>query len=227
MSTKILHTGQNDASILFSLPKHPFDYCFLMDVLKDYQAPRDKVGRLLKKQAIIRIKKGLYILSPAYGGQVDRRVVANLIYGPSYISYESALSYWGLIPERVEEITSVTNKRNKIFKTPLGIFSYTYLHSSKYYLGVDLITTRRTGADNGQTSFFIATREKALCDKIATQKGIATDKEVAEYFADDLRVDLSELDDLDLVLLNKVAKAYRKKAVTRFVRWITRKREES
>ncbi len=95
---------------------------------------------------------------------MDRKVLANLIYGPSYISLEYALQYWGLIPERVETVTSITGKRNKFFTTPLGNFSYRYLHKSKFIQGVLLVKSRFSGlpGEGGvETGFFIASAEKA------------------------------------------------------------------
>jgi len=106
------------------LPQHPIDYSYLMDLLKSYQSPRDKISRMIMKKEIIPVKKGLYVLSPEFGKPIDLKVVANLIYGPSYISLEYALSYWGLIPEKVEEVTSITNKSSSLL-----LFHFFFLRS--------------------------------------------------------------------------------------------------
>jgi len=67
------------------IPYGEFDYQVLMDCLKDYAHPRDKVSDLLRKGHITRIKKGLYVFGEEYSqGSVSREVLANLIYGPSY-----------------------------------------------------------------------------------------------------------------------------------------------
>ena len=100
--------------IIQKLPKYPFDYLYLVETLKHYTYPRNKINKMIKNGEIIRVKKGIYNLSPEYGGEIHYPLLANLIYGPSYVSLEYALSYWGLIPERVEIITSITNKRNKL-----------------------------------------------------------------------------------------------------------------
>ena len=142
MSNKIRHAGQNTQYLLWKLPKYPIDYSYLVHLLKDYNSPRDKISRMIKKREIIQLKKGLYVLSPKFGDPVNLKVLANLVYGPSYISLEYALSYWGLIPEKVEEITSMTNKRNKIFETPVGTFSYKFLHTSKFYTGIGFVEQR-------------------------------------------------------------------------------------
>lgn len=102
-----------------------FDYQTLMDCLRGYARPRDKVSALLKKGSIIRIKKGLYIFGDLYRRRpYSREILANLIYGPSYISLDFALQHYGLIPECVEAVNSVTTGRSFRFVTPVGLFTY-------------------------------------------------------------------------------------------------------
>ncbi len=205
-------TGQNKQYLLWKLPKHPFDYCYLMDQLKDYNAPRDKISRMIKKKEIIQVKKGLYVLSPEFGSPIQLKVLANLIYGPSYISMEYALSYWGLIPEKVEEITSITNKRNKTFHTPVGTFSYKYLETAKYAVGIERISDE-PGA------FLMASKEKALCDRIAFIPNLGI-KEMTSFLAEDLRLDLAECVGLNIDLLHEIAQVYHKKSITSFYKWV-------
>ena len=54
---------------------------------------------------------------------ISTEILANLIYGPSSISLDYALYYYGLIPEHVRVVTSITPQRNKIFNTPIGQFT--------------------------------------------------------------------------------------------------------
>ena len=73
------------------------DYTFIMDCLKDYSSPRAKLTALLKKGDLIRVKKGLYIFGSDYRkGPYSPEIMANKIYGPSYVSQEYALAYYGL-----------------------------------------------------------------------------------------------------------------------------------
>jgi hypothetical protein len=60
MSNENRQTGQRDQYLLWKLPKYPFDYSYLMSLLKGYRSPRDKISRMIKKKEIIQIKKGLY-----------------------------------------------------------------------------------------------------------------------------------------------------------------------
>lgn len=199
--------------IKFKFPHYPFDYNYLVDQLKIYNFPRNKIQRLIKNGDIIRIKKGLYV-GNNHDNYIDRRIMANLIYGPSYISLEYALSFWGFIPERVEEVTSITNKRNKRFQTPFGVFSYRYLPTNKFNIGVDLLQAN-------QLSFFFATKEKALCDKLyfSPKLTLTNQEDLIIYLEDDLRIDMSELEDLNKELLLELKERYRKSMISLFVDW--------
>jgi predicted transcriptional regulator of viral defense system len=84
--------------IFQSILREEFDYQILQDALADYSRPRDKIRNLIKKKEIIRVKKGLYVLGDGHRKRpYSRELLANLIYGPSYVSLEYALSYHGLI----------------------------------------------------------------------------------------------------------------------------------
>ena len=91
-----------------------FDYALLSAALSNYSAVRQKINQLLKEKIIVRVKKGLYVFAAEYRTNlVCKETLANLIYGPSYISLEYALGFHGIIPERVEIITSISTKKIK------------------------------------------------------------------------------------------------------------------
>ena len=204
-----------------------FDYIALMDCLKGYSRPRDKVTDLLRKGAIVRVKKGLYIFGDPYRrGPYSRELLANLIYGPSYISLEYALSYHGLIPERVETITSVTCGKNRAFSTPVGRFTYRSLPMDCYRLGIDLAQI-----GDGR-SFLIANREKALADSICRDRGSGVHGvgELEPYLLDYMRVDPVELAKLDPGRLDAIARACRAKKVrllSEFIRTVLPESKET
>jgi len=109
-------------------PIEEVDYNYLKSVLSRYKNVRVKINDMLRKKELIRVKKGLYVLGEPYKkNHFYRETLSNLIYGPSYISLEYALSFYGMIPERTETITAITNKRNKIFSTPVGRFTYRFI----------------------------------------------------------------------------------------------------
>lgn len=197
----------NIATLRKQTGQEEIDYLLLKSLLSDIACPRDKITRLLKMGALIRVKKGLYI----FGEEASQRPfskerLANLIYGPSAISLEYALSFYGLIPESTFTITSITNKRNKHFSTPVGEFSYRYLSFKKYAIGLTRLSLQ---ADQ---HILIATPEKALADLLLhspLQKEISTRQQVEHYLLEDLRLDESRLKTFNLSLLEHIAIAYR------------------
>jgi len=192
------------------IPFEEFDYQTLLNCLRDYSRPRDKVSDLLKSRAIIRVKKGLYIFGPEFSrGPYSRELLANLIYGPSYVSLDYALGYYGLIPERVETMTSVTCGKNRTFSTPVGRFTYWAVPLPYYRLGIDLVRL------DERRSFLLATREKALADKIFRDRGsaIGTRSELKTYLLDNLRIDPGELSRLDIDRLQKISQYCRSRRV--------------
>ena len=182
-------------------PTDIVDYVFLMELFKEYKQPRLKIAYLIQKGSLIRVKKGLYVLGPPYQrGMYRLEVLANLIYGPSYVSLEYALGYYGLIPERVVEITSMTCNRNKHFNTPVGRFSYHYLHPNTYPVGVVYQTMEKGG-------FLMASKEKALADCVARRTDLKSSTAVADYIVG-LRIDVSELAKISLKRMHDIAKIY-------------------
>ncbi len=185
-----------------------FDYPLLMRCLQGYSKPRDRVTKWLKAGVIIRVKKGLYVFGEKYRrGPICLSSLANLIYGPSYISKEYALSLYGLIPERVELVTSMTTQKTKTFSTPVGNFAYTHLNVAKYIPGIYL-----KEIDEAHVCL-IASPEKALADLIATQKSIASQPELKEHLLENLRIDEEGLYKLHLPRLKTIATAYQNKII--------------
>ncbi len=196
---------------------HPFDYQLAMDRVARYRAPRNKICNLRANGDLIQIRKGLYV-APSFPGQpptVSPLAVAALIYGPSYVSLESALSHHGLIPERVDEVTSVTCKRAKRFQTPLGRFTYRPVNESAFSYGVALQSV-------AGGSFFLAEPEKALCDRIACIRHLTAMRDVPAALEDHLRVDLDAVVRMRMNLVSHIAKRYRRRNVDAFLRWLQR-----
>jgi len=131
-----------------------FDYQTLIDALGSSRFQETR-SRLNQKKIIIRIKKGLYIFGDRYRRHsFSRELLANLIYGPSYVSLDYALDYHGFIPERSEALTSVTIGRSRKFHTPVGLFIYRRIPIRAYDGGMVLVEE-----DYGQ-AFLIASAER-------------------------------------------------------------------
>ncbi len=178
-------------------------YSFLMDCLKSYKNPRMKLRDLMKKGAIIRIKKGLYVLSKMHAnGLYCKELLANLMYGPSYISMESALSYYQIIPEHTTQISSVSLKRSKYFETPMGNFKYKQSHKNRYAIGVNLESISE------YQSYLIAIPEKALADLLIIERGKVTSiKSLQEILFEDLRIDEEDLLELNIDIFKQIHNA--------------------
>ncbi|MFV2082130.1 MAG: hypothetical protein ACC669_09710 [bacterium] len=206
-------------SIRKQIPQEEFDYQTLLDCLKSYSRPRDKISDFLQKGRIVRIKKGLYIFGEDYRrSPYSREILANLIYGPSYISLDYALHYYGLIPERVESVTSVTTGRSRKYFTPIGLFNYRGISLNAFRLGMD-----RIELSEGR-SFLMAVPEKALADKIQSDRGtgIKTQHELRYYLMESLRIDESSLAELDSNLIRLIAQQYRSRKLSLLSRFIGR-----
>jgi len=166
----------------------PIDFNVLATALSGFQSPKDKITILEKNGSIIRLKKGLFVVSPETSHQtISRELVANHLYGPSYISLESALSFYGLIPEKVFAIRSVTTKRAKQFATALGNFEYLTIPQDYYSIGI------RQEIVNNEYAYLIASPEKAICDMIWSVRNfrIQSVKAMKIFLEEDLRIDLS------------------------------------
>lgn len=194
---------QGLAVLLKRAPSEELDYGFVMDCLSGYKNPRVKLHHLLAIGGLIRVKRGIYI----FGKQFARRpyspeVLANIIYGPSYISLEWACQYYRLIPERVTTITSVTTQRSRQFQTPLGFFTYDHQPKSVYPIGVCLVQF-----SDRQTAL-VATKEKALVDLLVVRRGFfCSKKQFRETLFDDLRVEEEDLASLNRDVLKEIYQA--------------------
>ncbi len=198
-----------------------FDYQTLIDCLEGYSNPRAKITQLLRKGIIIRIKKGLYIFGEAYRRRpYSKELLANLIYGPSYISLEYALQYYGLIPERVEAVTSVTSGRSRTFLTPAGLFTYRQIPVYALSTGMDRIELK------DGTAFLIATPEKALVDKIISDRGasVCTQIKLIDYLENDLRIDMENLMTLNPVVLDNIAGRYSSRKIKKLINFIAKRK---
>jgi len=210
------------AEIRAQLDRDVFDYQQLTGCLSGLRKPRDKINKLLRRGDIVRIRKGLYTFGRLYRrGPLSRELLANLIYGPSYISLEYALSYHGLIPERVSTVTSVALGRSREFDTPVGTFTYRSLSLQRYAVGAQLV-------ESPAGSFLIACGEKALADKVWTDKRFSGTRrsDFGPYLEEDLRIDFALLARLDRSRFERIQQAYGSRKIHRLFRFLDSLRED-
>lgn len=181
--------------VLSDQSRQPLTHQWLMAILKDYKYPNDKVHDLVQQKWLEPIKRGIYIVGPALDeGRPEPFLLANHILGPSYVSVETALSYHGLIPERVYEIASMTVKASRRYSTTVGMFTYTKLPLPYYSFGIEQWKL------TDQQYVMGASAEKALCDKIVTTSRLVfrSRSEAKEWLLSNMRIEEGGLKGLDV-----------------------------
>jgi len=176
----------------------PVSTSTLKSVLSDYDHPNNKISNLAVDGYLIRLKKGLYAVSPEItGNPINKYVISNNIYGSSYVSYQSALHYYGLIPEAVITTTAVTFKRSKSYITSIGTIKYYHVPFEYYSVGF-------TTVFENDNSYAIALKEKALCDLIVLNRGskLQSTKAMTVFLEEDMRVDMEQLEDFDMNVID-------------------------
>ena len=181
----------------------------LLQQLKDYKSPKSKITTMLKKNELVLLKRGFYSTSPSD----DLYSISAFLYPNSYISFESALSFYGLIPERVYTITcaGLGLTKNLLYTNARGSFFYQYLPKEVFPLG---LTMER----NTTGSFLLATPEKALCDELYKRRGISTIPELEALLFDNLRLDPS-IKDLNWTLISSMVPHYHSTTLETLLRW--------
>jgi len=171
----------------------------LLEKYKDYKEPHHKIQSLVSHGELIPLKRGIY--------ETDRTVpgymLAGCLCGPSYLSFEYALSYYGMIPERATVYTSATFRMNrkKEFTNAFGVYTYRDVPAAAYphcYAWIDA----------KPYPYFIAEKEKALCDQLSIIKPIRGKQDFREYLFDGMRLDEELFEELDKEKLRKLAPLY-------------------
>ena len=189
-------------SKLFSLA------CFSIDQVYAWQPgfDRNNLSRWAKTGLLIRLRQG-YFAFPEYKGKQDFALFfANRIYRPSYISLHTALSFYGMIPEAVVQISSVSALKTASFTNPFGEYTY---QSVKPFLmfGYGL----KSFSDG--MALQMACPEKALLDLLYLYPAYNTYRDM-----EDLRLDEDYLhDDLNKELLLKYCAQFKSKALEKRV----------
>lgn len=166
----------------------------------NYAKIKDKISREVQAGRLIPVARGLYETDAETSG----KYLAELIYGPSYLSFDYALAVYLLIPEAVyNTYTSATFNKNKTkqYQNHFGTFTYRDIPAEVYPLGVLL------HEENGY-SYQIATPEKALCDKLYTLPPAKNLTELQALLFNDLRIDEQEFAKLDKASIAELAPLY-------------------
>lgn len=191
-------------NILGDEPVFESSLLFSGDVKPEYL--RLQLSRWVKAGKILQLRRGVYALAAPYQKQNPHPfLIANRLQSASYVSLQSALSFYGMIPDIVQSTISVTTGRSDRLQTPLGYFEFRHIHK-EYFRGY-----RRVNVGGQQV--FLAIPEKAILDLIYLQPGGETPEFIAE-----LR--FQNLEQLDVQELRKQASFFDKPKIQKAVKII-------
>lgn len=185
----------------------PVDYALLSSLFSGYKFPRNKIAGLENEGKLIRLKRGLYVVSPDLSGKLlSLELIANHIYGPSYVSMESALRYYGLIPESVSEVRSITTKRSRGFENSISRFKYINSNDKYYPIGINQKIMN-------DYSFLIASPEKALCDLLAFTPDVRPRfvNALLLFLEENIRLDMEAFFKMDVNIFRECAEVGKKR----------------
>jgi hypothetical protein len=180
---------------LSNFSDQPISTQVLLGLLKGYSRPYDKIMEMVNQGIIVQLRRGLYLTTTLVSAKTPEPfLIANHLYGPSYVPLDSALFHWGLIPERVFEISSVTPKTSKRFLAQNVVYSFTHLPIAYYPLGIKSLPLTEN------QTVLIASPEKALCDKVITTSGVnlRSKNQTMAFLVEDLRIEKDQLRELNL-----------------------------
>ena len=188
----------------------PVEFAAVASLFPEIKYKHNKISSLEKRGDLIRLKQGLYVVHPDVSQKsLSLFLIGNHLYGPSYISLQSALRHYGLIPEQVFTICSMTTKPTQIFRNSMARFEYVHTDETVFPIGLREETTA-SGA-----SILMASPEKALCDLIAdiSNLNLRYRKEILVWLEEDLRFDMDEFFHFDTGILREYAKVGKKKTM--------------
>ena len=189
----------------------------ILEELQSYANPKTKLSRMVKLGKYFQIARGLYETDK----NVPGHLLAGSIYGPSYISFEYALGFYGMIPEAVYTITSATfeKRKKKKYETAFGTFTYRDVPSAAFPLNIRLI-------QEGSYFYRIAEPEKALCDQLYTMPPAKNIKLLAELLFDDLRIEETELLKLEIEKIVFLSDRYHSTNIKKLITLLKRIKDE-
>lgn len=183
---------------------------------KTQKTIKNQLIKWVKKGEIVRLRRGLYTLPESERScGLSKPFIANVLYYPSYVSLEYALSYWGMIPEAVFVVTSITPKKTQRFLNPLGEFDYKNLKKELFFGFVSI-------KDEHGFDVLVATPEKALLDFLYLRA--PSKLKGKSYFEESLR--LQNVEQLDIKKLQKMAKKMKSLKVLRIVQTFMKYKDE-
>ena len=192
-----------------------YDFQNLRIKYKEYSNIYQKINNECKKGILVKIKRGLYS-DDLYN---DKEVIANICYNPSYISFEYALSYYGVIPEFVSTFTSATfgKKNNKIYHMKDSTFDYRSVPDEVFPMGILIMK------NSNDISYKIASKEKALCDLLYSKYPVRSIKDLKTLLFEDMRIDENEILKMDVEFIKEIAPLYHSNSLNVLIKYLNKK----
>jgi hypothetical protein len=194
----------------------PITRQLLLHVLHDYRHPQDKITDLVRDGVLTQVKSKLYVPGPNLKMRPpEPYLLANQVAGPSYVSMQTALSHWRLIPEQTFEITSAITGRSRVYMTPAGRFRYVHLPLPYFSYGQLSVKIAP-----GQIAL-MATLEKALCDTVLATPGLLfrSPRAAKKWLLEDMRMDREALKTINTVSIREwLAEAPKKESLQQLIK---------
>lgn len=195
-------------SVLAKYGNLPVTAATLAQEFPEIKKSAQKLCLLEREGELIRLKRGLYVCPETVTGKVlSPELIANRLLTPSYVSMNSALRYYGLIPEAVYVVQSMTTRESRVYDTPVGNFIFTHVKKDAFNIGIRIVE------ENGY-SFLVASPEKALCDLIANAPKINLRyrKEALTFLEEDIRFDMDAFYQFNMNILEQYVASGGKKS---------------
>lgn len=165
---------------------------------------KNRLVEWVDKNYLVRLRRNRYTFSNTSISSSNFYRFANKIYSPSYISLETGLSYYNLIPETVYSITSVTTRKTQNFDNKFGKFTYQTVRKELFW-GYDV---KNVGLSD---QFLIAEPEKLILDYLYLHQNVESNE---DYF--ELRFNFEEFKKIyNKTKLENYTKMFENQALTK------------
>lgn len=195
-----------------------FTTTVLLNLFPEHKAGARKLMllRAVERGEVIRLKPGVYCLAPEFRRESPHAfVIAGMLYGQSYVSLESALGYYGLIPEAVYQVVSVSSRRAQRFHTPLGDFVFERVPSNVLLYGVKSIEVQKNGWA------YIAAPLRAIADLVYLRK-VDWNKEGLAFLTESMRIEYEDLKEIEVSYLEEIVSTFHSRRVRRYLEFMAK-----
>ncbi len=166
---------------------------------------QETLSRWNRSGKIILVAPGYYVLPDETTDETDIFAIAGRMYTPSFVSLESALSFYGLIPETALSVTSICTRKTRRINSPLCTFTYRSIQP-KYFFGYEA----KMGRNH---RYLMASPERAVVDLLYQRRDVSSAEDIMEF-----RFDAETFNGLDQIEVLEMAELFNKP-------WLKRKVE--